>query len=286
MPQNPSWKWLSSRSTASELAAQAAASKSPSRPCLPAVEQLDQRVMLSVAGDIIVEPPQPADSTQILIGLVKGELDLVKEELNFLRLAAAEQKFAETPNLIHKLTQSFLKIDDVLYRYGEDLIKGGLDGVKLEIAEKKAISEIDSQFSKIGGLLGEVGEGGFTRLIEGIKQEATSILIGLGDLGPGGELDSKDQHSLLNFASKFEVAADAILNLEGFNLARKAGGKQIEYIQVKLEDILVSASKVSLEYKDQIKPEGIIAILIGLLSPAEKPTDGVSIVTTDDVILG
>jgi hypothetical protein len=286
MSLNPSWKWLSSRLTARDLAAQAKSSKTPSRPCLPAVEQLDQRVMLSAAADIIVEPPNPTTSPQILIGLIKGELDLIKGELEALKLASADLKLAETPNLIHKLTESFLKIDDVFYKYGQDLIKGEIDGIKGEILADKAMSELDFHFLKITDLVGDKSEN-LDGVIAILKDNATSLLSGLTRLGPGGELEHKDEQSLINFVNKFDQAADAVLKLEEFALDRKPPtGTKVHYLEIKLEDLLVSSLKLDDKIKSQVDAEGIIAVLIGLLKPAENPTDGVSIVTTDDVILG
>jgi hypothetical protein len=283
MSSNPSWKWLSSRRTEKELAAQAK-SKTPSRPCLPAVEQLDPRLMLAGNGDVIGEPPpKPSDSTEILIGLVKGELNLVKGELNFLKLAAVDQKLAQTPNLIHRLTESFLKIDSVLMKYGEWIVKDEMQLDKFDALTNKALSDIDTQFLKITDLVGDSQN--LNGVISLLKENTSSLVNGLSGL-QGGELESKDQLALLNFANKFQNAADAVLKLTEFDLARKAGGKQQEYLQVKLEDILVSSLKLNDTIKSQVDAEGIIAVLIGLLKPAENPTDLVTIVSTDDVILG
>ena len=100
---NPSWKWLSSRSTARELAAQALRSKAPPRPCLPAVEPLGDRIMLSVSAAAATDGPPPID--QVLIGLIKGELSLATSELAAMKLAGGEDR-----QLLHKLTEGFLKI--------------------------------------------------------------------------------------------------------------------------------------------------------------------------------
>ncbi len=68
----PSWKWLSFRPTRELVNG----GTPPSRPCLPAVEQLDDRLMLSATTDASEVPP-PNGDTQILIGLLRGQLGVV-----------------------------------------------------------------------------------------------------------------------------------------------------------------------------------------------------------------
>src|SRR5258705_11522322 len=112
MLPTPSWKWLSSRLTTRALATPGT---TPSRPCLPAIEQLDDRVLLSVSFE-----GAPNGDTQILIGLLRGQVPLVSHEVNLLKIAG------DLKLDIHKLNESFLKIDDVIYKYGESLVKGEL----------------------------------------------------------------------------------------------------------------------------------------------------------------
>src|SRR5881394_1284796 len=116
----PSWKWLSFRPTRELIAGDAP----QSRPCLPAVEKLDDRLMLSVSTDASEVPPLQGD-TQILIGLLKGQLTLVSHELNALKIAG------DLKLDVHKFTDSFLKIDDVISKFGEALLKTDLTEVKL-----------------------------------------------------------------------------------------------------------------------------------------------------------
>src|SRR4051812_14304368 len=102
----PSWKWLSFRPTRELLAGRDAPPQS--RPCLPAVEKLDDRVMLSVTPNASEVPPLNGD-TQILIGLLKGQLELVGNEVNALTPAA--DITVNNGSGMSKLNASFLKID-------------------------------------------------------------------------------------------------------------------------------------------------------------------------------
>src|SRR4051812_16192512 len=117
---SPSWKWLSSRSSARIRGSRTASSQTPARPCLPAVEPLGDRILLSaVAPAAASEGPPPID--RVLIGLLKGELNLANSELAALKLAGAED-----PQLLHTLTGGFLKIDAVINKVSEAVIKGDL----------------------------------------------------------------------------------------------------------------------------------------------------------------
>src|SRR5438552_3603381 len=102
----PSWKWLSSRPTARELAAAGASGQSPARPCLPRVEPLGDRILLSVAPAAASTTDGPPPINQVLIGLLQGELKLATQEVAALNIVGGDN-----PQLLHKLTEAFLSID-------------------------------------------------------------------------------------------------------------------------------------------------------------------------------
>jgi len=135
----PTWNWLPLRNHRRHDPGDTPAAV-PTRPCLPAVEPLGDRVMLSAAPAAAAEGPPPAD--QILIGLLKGQLGLATQELAALKLAGDDSQ------LVHKLTERFLKIDDVANKYGDALIKGDLTDQKIKLA----LFELEQQFLKIADL--------------------------------------------------------------------------------------------------------------------------------------
>jgi hypothetical protein len=265
----PSWKWLSSRLTARELVAGAASSRMPSRPCLPAVEALGDRIMLSaVAPAAASEGPPPAD--QILIGLIKGELNLATSELAALKLAGGEDA-----QLLHKITESFLKIDDVVNKVGEAVIKGELT----ENKDSKALELLDAEFVKLDAAIG--GLSGNTQ--EQLKAAIGDIKLSAGDLVGAlsniklDEVSDKERQTFLKIADAFGDVDAGLLKIEEAVLARKAGKGQQEFLVIKLTDVLVSSfQKLSdAGLKEQLS--GIVAdtekILIGLLQPGETPGD-------------
>lgn len=269
----PSFRWMTSRAGARELAAGAAA-QTPSRPCLPAVEALGDRVMLSVSvpDGAVIEGPAPVD--RVLIGLIKGELDLANSQLAALKLAGGDD-----PQLLHKLTQSFIKIGDAAIKIGESLIK--FDDIKGESKDDKhreALALLDRTFLKLDALVAD--DAALKQAVEGIKLDTGELIDSLLKIGSLGDLSHKDQQLFLKITDVFDDATDAILKLQQSVLENKVktDSKQ-DYLIIKFSDLLVSSlSKVD-DPALQKSLQGLVAeterILTGLLQPPE----------TDDTIL-
>jgi hypothetical protein len=237
----------------------------PSRPCLPAVEKLDDRLMLSATpqaastGDGGNEIPPLNGDTEILIGLLRGQLGLVNNELNVLK-AAGDLKIDA-----HKLTDSFLKIDDVIYKLGEAQIKGDLTDVKLD----KSISDLKIQFQKIDMLVGGLGEKEHKFISEQIAslQENTASIIGvLSKAENGGDLSHKIELSYLKLSESFLKLDGAILKYESNLVQDKAHKVDMKFLEIKLEDILVSSYKID-DSALQKEIRGIADATAGLLAP-------------------
>lgn len=260
----PSWKWLPSRN-ARNLQTPAAA-PAASRPCLPAVEALGDRIMLSVVvgSGGTQEPPPPVD--QILIGLIKGELELATDQLAVLRLVGGED-----PKALHQVTQGLLKIDEVLSKYGEALIKGELTDQKIKLAQ----AELDRAFDKLGDI--KVGGDALKEAIGDIKLDTASLLGTLDQIAPVGDLSHKDELQYLKIVDAFGDLDEGLLKLQESILARKAGKGQQEYLIIKMNDVLITSRLV----EDSELKQHLLSIaaetekvLIGLLQPPK----------TDDVI--
>lgn len=231
----PSWKWLSFRPTR-ELVTDGDAPQS--RPCLPAVEKLDDRLMLSASTDAS-ETPGPNGDTGILVGLLKGQLTLVSHEINAIKLAG------DLKLDVHKFNESFLKIDDVISNFGEALLKNDLTGIKLD----KTINDLKVEFMKIDALVGGLGDtdaGAELKVVLDTLDHKSSELIGLLNSATGaGDLDHKIELSYLKVADSFLKLDGAVLKTtEDAVLARKAGKGQQEYLQIKLQDVQISALKI------------------------------------------
>jgi len=108
------------------------------------MENLDDRILLSAAVAAVGDKQQTGNvSPQLLIGLIRGELDLVNNELAALKLAPTELK----ADGLAMLKESFLKIDGLLLRYGEASLAGdnldSIDALKLQNKIQEAVQKLD-----------------------------------------------------------------------------------------------------------------------------------------------
>jgi len=279
--QNPSWKWMSTRPTAQELAEGAAASKAVSRPCLPVVEQLGDRVMLSGDVEVIVNPDATVKVAvdQILIGMIKGELSETATELSLLKIVADAD-----PKLVNKFTAGLLKVDDVLYKMTEDLIKGELTDVKI----LKAIDGIKGEYSKIESLIGGLPKlGDIKFVLDNMEQKATDLLGALLKIDVVNELTDKERQTFLKITDAFGDLDAGLLKLQEDLVSDKqapAGQHikkvQFRYLELKFEDVLVSSLKISDgELKEQLlgSLKDYQTILSRLLLPAVDDKDVITI---------
>jgi hypothetical protein len=262
----PSWKWLSFRPTRELISG-----NPPSRPCLPAVEQLDDRLMLSTSSIDAEVPPSLSGDTQILIGLLKGQLGVVSDELSALKLAG------DLKLDVHKFTESFLKIDDVLNKFGAAQLKQDLTEHKID----KTIADLKIEFLKIDSLAGGIDSesgGSLKFVLDSLEHKATELIGLLNSATDAGNLEHKTELNYLKVADSFLKLDGALLKIEeDAALARKAGKGQQEYLVIKLRDVLVSSLKID-DVAVQKQLIGLEVATLRLLQPAGNFTGGV---TTD-----
>jgi hypothetical protein len=265
----PSWKWLQ-RSNARELTAHPESAGAPARPCLPAVEPLGDRILLSAVSPAAAASDGPPPADQILIGLIKGELNLATSELAALNLVGGED-----PQVLHKVTEGLLHISDVVNKVGEAAIKGDLTDLK----ENKALELLDSEFLKIdsaiSGLSGGAQEG-IKAALDAAKVNAVDLIGALANVKLD-QLSDKTRAEYLNISDVFGDVDAGLLKIEEGVLARKAGKGQQEFLVIKMNDILVSGFQKLDDPKLKEQLSGIVAdterILIGLLQPGETGGD-------------
>jgi hypothetical protein len=261
----PSWKWLSSRLAARELATP---SNAPSRPCLPAMEQLGDRIMLSASPDALASENPPPTFDQVLIGLVKGELKLATSELSAIKLVGVLDS-----DLIHKFTESLMKVDNVIMNAGENLMKGQLTDLK----QNSAYEWLKMEFLKIDQLVGGLPDSERLKTqVEEVKLAASDLLTTLTNVNPVGDLSHKQQELFVKIADTFGDITGGLLKLDEDLLAGKKINGDQEYLKIKFEDILVSSlkqddEKLKIQLQDALGEAN--AILIGLLRPTDTGGD-------------
>jgi hypothetical protein len=172
---------------------------------------------------------------------------------------------------LHQVTQGLLKIDEVLSKYGEALIKGELTDQKIKLAQ----AELDRAFDKLGDI--KVGGDALKEAIGDIKLDTASLLSTLDQIAPVGDLSHKDELQYLKIVDAFGDLDEGLLKLQESILARKAGKGQQEYLIIKMNDVLITSRLV----EDSELKQHLLSIaaetekvLIGLLQPPK----------TDDVI--
>jgi hypothetical protein len=151
MSDTHSWNWLPPRLTARKVT-EGMAAEETGRPCLPEVERLDDRILLSASVKAAAAETGGGGTTQVLIGLLRDGTDLVKGELGVLQ-AARPTDPAGTKDLrgTWKLAQDFWKLDDLLFDAAEGSAKGqpqDLSKIRLDDAFKK----IADDAADLGGL--------------------------------------------------------------------------------------------------------------------------------------
>jgi len=210
MLTNPSWKWLSSRLPIHELGNNPAF---PSRPCLLAVEQLDDRLMLSAT-------PSPSfqsgghegttADTQILIGLIKGQLGLIQTELTAMKLAPGELK----PSDIVQMKESLLNMDQEIVKLGQDAIAGNLTDLK----QQKVLTSIDEIFAKVNSAIPPTlpGEDNNPLLpaIQKVREAAIKLVTDFAQPGGKVSVSLKQQKVLLAIPDELEEGDELLFKYD------------------------------------------------------------------------
>jgi hypothetical protein len=266
---HPSFKWMPSRDNVRDLAA-AGMTPATARPCLPAVEQLGDRILLSaVAPAAASEGPPPVD--RVLIGLLQGELKLATQEVAVLKLIGDQD-----PQLLHKLTEAFAKVNrDIFAKLGD------IKGESLDEKHKDAVASLDRDFLKIDNILT-----GAVANLPGGTQETLKSLVGdiklnagdLLDAVSGMKLDTLDQkvrEQYLKITDDFLKFDQGLLKIEEQVLTtdRKAGKGQQEFLLIKMNDVIISSIQKLSDGNLKENLAGLLAdtdkILIGLLQPSD-----------------
>ena len=248
MSSNRSWSWLAPRLSIRAMLGTRKQDQ-PARPCLPRIEPLDDRVLLS-----LVLVPGDTSPDQILIGLLRGSIgqpdgqsSLIQNQLAALKIAASmpvHDPNVEGVKLIeaNKLTNSFMKINTLL----SSVALGDIKGESGDAKHKEHIEFINAEFSKLDSLIRGLGEGEHNLLLPAVQQVEDStykLYAELTSLGSLGKLDSKVVATYSKIASDFTDVNNGLLKLGEDVLFRKAGKGQQEYLQIKMETVLVSDYK-------------------------------------------
>jgi len=248
MASNHSWKWLPSRPSLHS----APASSPNSRPCLPQVEQLDDRLLLSATPDIIIK--EGGGATAVLIGLLKGNVGIVSDELAALNIAAdlSGQKFSAD---YIKFTDAFNKLDDLLYNLGDVLIK---EAARVDIGDihitkptDKASTNIAEELVKIEMLANTIGGAGAEDVllpaVNKLAGDTMALVNELIKLAPQPDtITQKQAVNFLRISDEFlKIDQDIITIGSDTAIGKDVPQGKMQYLQVELKQVLISSVKLN-----------------------------------------
>ncbi|MEI8194794.1 MAG: hypothetical protein WCI73_02680 [Phycisphaerae bacterium] len=207
------WKWLPTRFTRLLSQGSASASDRPGRPCLAALEQLDDRVLLSVA------PTANADQIAALIGLLRTELSLNSSEVAVLKLATGAvtvgQK-TDADSAFLKLESDFLKIDGLLLNFAASTVDGEAKDKDHKVQVVSA--QMQDVFLKIDALLPTLDKGSQELLVPAVQKVREAALTALNAITDLGALKITD-HKMGNAFLKIDAE---LLKIDGFTIKLSA----------------------------------------------------------------
>ena len=166
MFQIPSWKWLSTPFTRRPEPSAPRAQKAAVRPCLPIIEQLDDRVLLDATAPAVTTASEVGGPT-LLIGLLNKAATLSASEF-----AALDGIKGESTDDKHKdwvlslqLGDDFNKLDGILANFGNDVL-GGVTSDK----GGKVLLQIQDTFLKIDKIATDLGTGPDGELLPAVQK--------------------------------------------------------------------------------------------------------------------
>lgn len=229
-----------------------ASSTPQTRPCLPQVERLGDRVMLSVSTEAIITD---VEADEILVALVMGQLPIVSGQLAALKLGASLVGTDQALKVDYiKLTDAFLKLQDTIYDFGDVLIKAdhklGFEQYDFARELSKASLAVTDQLSKIDALAFSWGlESGKNPMLPAVQKIETNTLSLLNILqnkfAPDGGTTHEELLNILKLSDDFlKIDQDVIKIGSDLLIGKKVSPGSENYLQIKFQDILVTSYKI------------------------------------------
>jgi len=279
MNRDPSWKWLPSRPDV-----RTSEQNIPTRPCMPAMEQLDDRVLLSAAptADVNLKTTDLKISPQILVSHINGQLELIRDELTALKIAPSELKVGD----VAQLKVALLKIDDLFLQIGEQAVLG--DG---SVSKVRAIddlwSKIDSAFLKINGIVKDADGGERSFLVPAVSKihsAADQLKVALTNTDSRFvKIDAAQLKIVLELAKDTLKVDEAALKIGLVDQDRLL--KILPAVQHKIEQATQKINDLVGSLDSSLKIEGLLPAIQDTLNflgsfTKQVPTDGLSSLDT------
>jgi len=252
MSDTHSWDWLPPRLTGRKV--RDGAADATARPCLPEVERLDDRILLSASVQTAAADTG-GGTTQILIGLLRDGTDMIKGELDAVQLSLR----SADPSI--KIWQDFWKVDDLLFNAADAFIKGGTAKIRLDEAFKK----IDEDVARLDGATGEL-----VPAVQKVREAANKVVLDLDSLNRFGVPLKKATFTVGQIAEDFmkidrlayKIGVDAMIKGEVAGIK----GESLGAFLGQLDDLFQKAGNLITATGDS----SIIGVLLPAVQDAEK----------------
>lgn len=280
MQRFPRWTWTPSRFGGDRSDSQGPGTSAPSRPCLPSVEKLDPRTLLSVSVSDFTIVKHVDKSTPTL---------LVAESDVFTPVQGANVDSNYKGQLV-EMGNDFLKINDILLKYEEDILDQKISPTEgTDVTESISLNfgKIETIALKLDGGNGELlpAVHKVFELVAGTGEAAgndgTSILGDLSNLAAQMKISpfpAAEADALYKMAGDFYKLGEVALNykldlIQGvpMDVAQKQATQkeQEEYLKIELENVLVSSY---ISEADQSDLNNIIDGAVNLVNGVINPT--------------
>lgn len=219
-----SWKWLTPRITQRNITEPSV--KAKTRPAMPSMEALDDRVMLSAttAGT-------STNLNAILIGLIKASTPVLESELTLFQKAVLEDKRKDKWMPVMKA--DLVNIDSLLMKYGEQLIKGKLGTAAATTLQNK----MDVIFAKMNTLLMKFAPNSadLSPAVQKVREAALGVISSLSQFNNSG-VAAKTSIDFVKIAKDFLNIDKTVLAL-GENLLLNGKVDLDKQLSAKVSDI-------------------------------------------------
>ena len=288
-----SWNWLAPRFFV-RLALGSTTDTPSARPCMPAVEQLGDRILLSAvpaATDGGQIPPGPCLVATLngMIGQPGTNDSVLIGELNAMKIAGQISLVSNTKWDGQDLENEFIKLNDLFSKADAALTLG----LFTPDVQAKLLTDLNTEFDKLDQIAFKYDSSVVTPTIstdassengillpavQDIEAQAMKLDGTLNNLGPGSGAPVGTEAVYLLLNSAFNSLENDLMKIGGDVVFQKDAPTPMEFLKIKLTDIVITSvsDKQTPQISDQL--DGFIsetnAILIGLLQPSADSSSG------------
>jgi hypothetical protein len=278
--RSPSWKWLSPRFNYRHVTS--GSSHQPvARPCIAAMESLDDRILLSAADSSVVVPPPsdaPSPQAQVVSEMINGGIKIAEDEFALIKALSAAPSPLPYPNdvLLHKVAENYFKLNGVLTRLGNDALDGTLDSKIDDAKQKIEYLHVELQDILVTSVASKADEQ-VSRLLEELQADTNNLTDSLAKLGVTQKIAPQELLPYFKIADSFAKMDDLVIKGELDFLNGGTPGLTVTEAEDKVHKVVIHDISIT---KDLDKASA------SLLLPAVQEGEGALIGLLDQLSIG